>query len=137
MDIGNLVDTEQLFTLELKSPLDDTLLGITLQIRSESSKAAKDIIRTHSDQNMERVQRRKVVKSATTERQEIERVAAYIASWDWQEHTWHGGIPEFNSKKVMQILEKEDWIVDQVTEAAIKISNFTPISVRNSLTPSE
>ena len=124
MDIASIIKYERLFTLDLRHPVTDELLGITFQIRSAESKEAKEILRKHTDENLERFQKRKTVKGSVLEQQEAEKAASYIASWDWGDHTWNGEKPVLTVETAAKILKAEGWIFAQVTEAANKIANF-------------
>ncbi|HEV7253880.1 MAG TPA: hypothetical protein VGN97_12410 [Mesorhizobium sp.] len=125
MDIAGIYNYETLFPLELTRPDTEEPLGITFQIRSASSDEAKRVLRKHVDEVTERQQRGKLVKGEMRLRQELEKAASWIASWDWGEHTYQGEKPEFSFKKALAILEREDWIYAQVSEAANKLANFT------------
>jgi hypothetical protein len=135
MEISNLIEYERLFTLELVHPATEKPIGITCQIRSAGSKEAKAVIRQHTDDNLERSQKRKVIRGSTLERQEIEKAASYIASWNWGENTWQGQAPADDFRTKVAILEAEGWIFGQVVEAATEVANFTATSGRGSATP--
>lgn len=136
MEVSGVVDYERLFTLELLHPVTEEPLGITFQIRSAGSKESKAVLRQHTDENTERAQKRKIIKGAVLEKQELEKAASYIASWDWGGNTWRGSKPEFSMKAAVEILEAEGWIYAQVVEAATTIANFStgsaPISKKQS-----
>jgi len=132
MEIKGIVDYEHLFTLDLKHPATDRPIGITIQIRSAESEAAKRILRQHTDKNLERRIKNKLPKADQIVQEELEKAASYIASWDWGSNTYEGKTPELSMKTAMHILEKEGWIYAQVVEAATKIENFTPISAKSS-----
>lgn len=135
MDIAGIYNYEQLFPLKLIRPDTEEDLGITFQIRSASSLEAKKVIRKHVDDVTERQQRGKLVKGETRLRQELEKAASWIASWDWGEHTYGGEKPEFSFKKAVEILDKEDWIYAQVSEAANNLANFTRASPTTAVKP--
>jgi hypothetical protein len=136
MEISSLYNYEQLFTLDLVRPDTEEPLGITFKIRSASSNEAKAIVRKHLDDITERQQRGKLVKGDMRLRQELEKAASWIAGWDWGEHTYKGEKPEFSFKKALQILESEDWIYAQVSEAANNLANFTMASGKPAAKPS-
>lgn len=125
VDVATLVDYDFLYELELRNPRNDEPLGIKFQIRSASSEAAKEILRRHSDKNIERRMKGKLIKGETLERQELEKAASYIASWDWGDNKYAGEVPELSMKKAIDILSKESWIYQQVVEAANDIENFS------------
>ncbi len=130
MEISNLVEYERLFTLDILHPVTEKPTGITCQIRSAGSKEAKAVIRQHTDDNLERSQKRKLIKGSTLERQEVEKAASYIASWNWGENTWQGKVPEDAFKAKVEVLEAEGWFFGQVVEAATTIANFTTASAK-------
>jgi hypothetical protein len=132
MDISGIIEYERLFTLDLLHPVTEKPLGIKFQIRSAGSKEAKDVLRRLTDENTERLQKRKIIKGATLERQELEKAASYIASWDWGDNTWRGKKMDLTPSLVLELLEAEGWIFDAVTEAAGTVANFT----QNSKKPS-
>lgn len=127
MDIASLFSHETLFPLHLKHPVTEEQLGIVFQIRSASSPEVKKIVRRQLDERMERMQRGKLVKGDLAERQEVEKAAAAIASWDWGEQTYKGSVPEYSFKAACEILSdpQTEWIFAQVSEAANTLANFT------------
>lgn len=133
MDIADLVKYEQLFPLELVDPITDEKLGIVLQIRSAGSAEARQILRKHNDENMAFPQKRKSISSATFERQEAEKAASYIASWDWGEHGFHGEKPDCTMDNAVNVIQEISWVYLQVTEAATSIQNFSQTSVKASV----
>ncbi|TWG90316.1 hypothetical protein L598_000700000730 [Mesorhizobium sp. J18] len=135
MDIAGIYNYETLFPLELVRPDTEEKIGITFQIRSASSAEAKKVLRKHVDEVTERQQRGKLVKGEMRLRQELEKAASWIASWDWGEHTYGGEKPEFSFKKAVEILDREDWIYQQVAEAANSLANFTKESPKTAAKP--
>ncbi|WMT85563.1 hypothetical protein NO932_11555 [Pelagibacterium sp. 26DY04] len=125
MEISGIVQYEQLFTLEILHPVTEEPTGITCMIRSAGSAEVKKVLRQQTDANLERSQKRKLIKGATLEQQEIEKAAAYIASWDWGDNTWHGKVPDDTYKAKFEVLDAEPWFFAQVAEAANTIANFT------------
>ncbi|MDI1261735.1 MAG: hypothetical protein PS018_00565 [bacterium] len=125
MDIASRYDYEKTFALELVFPDTEEKTGIVFQIRSASSDAAKKVIRKHLDDVTERQQRGKLVKGEMRLRQELEKAASWIAGWDWGEHTYQGEKPEHSFRKAVEVLDREDWIYVQVSEAANALANFT------------
>jgi hypothetical protein len=125
MDIASVYNYEQLFTLELVRPDTDEKLGITFQIRSSSSPESKKVLRKHVDQVTERQQRGKLVRGEMRLQQELEKAASWIAGWEWGEHTYNGEVPAISFNKALELLDKEDWIYAQVSEAANNLANFT------------
>ena len=125
MEISGLVEYERLFKLDLLHPATDEPVGVVFQIRSAGSKEAKAVLRRHIDENAELAQNGKTASHAVRERQEAEKAASYIASWDWGENEWQGEKPVLTMEKAAEILQAEGWIWAQVTKAATKIANFT------------
>lgn len=135
MEISGIVEYERLYELNILHPVTEKPTGIICRIRSAGSHEAKSVLRQQTDANLERSQKRKLIKGATLEQQEIEKAAAYIASWDWGDNTWHGKVPEDDYKSKMDILEAEPWFFTQVVEAATSIANFTATSAKTSPKP--
>ncbi|PSM18219.1 hypothetical protein [Nitratireductor sp. StC3] len=125
MDIAARFDYERHFPLELVFPDSEKKSGIVFQIRSASSGEAKKVVRKHLDKVTERRQRGKLIKGDMALQQELEKAASYIASWDWGDHTYKGEKPEFSFRKAVEILDEQDWVYEQVMEAANKVANFT------------
>lgn len=128
MDIASLYNYEATFPLELVLPDTEEKLGIVFHIRSASSPEAKKVLRKHVDEITERTQRGKLVKGDTRMRQELEKAASWIASWDWGKHTYGGEAPKLTFAKAIEILDREDWIYKQVAEAANNLANFSSAS---------
>lgn len=133
MDISALVDYEFLYSLELRNPVTDAPLGITFSIRSAGSEAAKKVLREHTDRNLERRIKNKSPTSDQLVRDELEKVASYVASWDWGSNIYEGAVPVLSMKSVTAMLEKQDWIYSQVAEAATKLANFSQRSPKVSV----
>ena len=125
MELSGIVNYERLFTLKLVHPVTDEPLGITFKIRSAGSKEAKAILRKHIDENLEYQRKNKTIKGEMLERQEAEKAASWIASWDWGDHTYKNTKPVLSMETAVQILMAEGWIYNQVSEAANTIANFT------------
>jgi len=128
VDLAELVDYEFLYPLELCHPTTGEALGTVFRIRSAGSEAAKQVLRQHTDKHLERRIKGRVIKSDQIEREELERAASYISSWDWGDNTYEGAVPDFSMKTAIEIMEKWGWIFAQVTEAATKLENFSPAS---------
>lgn len=124
-DIAELYNYEHLFRLPILRPDTEESTGIVMMIRSSSSPEAKTIVRKQLDEITERQQRGKLVKGRTRLQHELQKVASYIASWDWGDNTYRGSAPELNMKTAIQILDEQDWIYVQVNEAATNLANFT------------
>lgn len=135
MEISGIVEYERLFELEILHPVTEKPIGITCKIRSAASNEAKAVLRKHTDENLERSQKRKLIKGSVLERQEIEKAASYIASWDWGENTWQGRVPGDDFASKVDVLEAEGWIFGQVVEAATTVANFSTTSGNGSAKP--
>lgn len=136
MDILSRVKSDQLFDLELLDPVDESKLGIVVQLRSVQSDEVKAVARKHADANMLRNQKGKALKSTVLEDQAEERVAVMIADWEWSPNHKLGASdnPECN-KKNRAILVKNDNFFDQINEAASNVANFTMKSEEPSAKP--
>ncbi len=133
MDIATRVDYEFLYDLDLRDPVTDEKIGVSMKIRSAGSDAAKKVLRAHTNKNLERRVKGKLPKSEQMEKEELEKAASYIASWDWGKNTYEGEKPELSMKRAAEIMEKQGWIFGQVVEAANKIANFSPASQKASV----
>ena len=126
MDIGKLVQPEHLFKLDLT--LDDEPIGVTFDIRSSNSKAAKAVSQRNIKKAMERSRKSKGATLSFEELTEsvVEQYAATVAGWNWNGNEYGdlGVDPEFNLDNVKRVLDEQDWIFDQVKEAADEIENF-------------
>ena len=127
MAIANIVQYETTFKMELLDPLTDKGLGIIFDIRSSESEDCKTVIRKHLDKLTQLRQKNKPVTAELIERQELEKVASFVAGWDWgDEEVYEGkGAPEFKLDNVIDILDKLGWVYSQVSQAAVGLSNFT------------
>jgi hypothetical protein len=125
MDIASRVNYEFLYPLELRDPDTDEPLGIVFQIRSSGSDAAKKVLREHTDKNIQRLVKGRQPTAEQREVEELERVASYIASWDWGPHDWKGAKPALSMKMAIEVLSEAPWIFDAVDGAARKVSNFS------------
>ena len=149
MDISGIVNYENLFPLDVMHPITDEPIGLTMEIRSSGSEACKAIYRKHADDVHEMRYKGKRPKGKQAEKEELERTAACIASWNWgktedkevdgsivpgEEATFHGEKPTLTISKAIEILDKVPWIYAQVKEAADKLENFTANSGSKSST---
>lgn len=132
MEISGIVNYETLFTVDIKHAVTDESVGVVMKIRSAGSDEAKKILRSQTNKNLERRVKGKVPKSEQLERDELEKAASYIESWDWGSNTYNGKVPELTMSIAIEILEKEGWIFGQVVEAANKIENFSQGSQKGS-----
>ena len=132
MEISGIVNYETLFSLDIKHVVTDDKVGIKMKIRSAGSDGAKKVLRSQTNKNIERRVKNKIPKSEQLERDELEKAASYIESWNWGSNTYNGKVPELTMETAIEILEKEGWIFGQVVEAANKIENFSQGSQKGS-----
>ena len=125
MEIANLVQNEELFTLDVLHPKTDKPVGITIMIRSAGSEAATSVMRQQTDGLLERQQRRKLIDAERVEENELDQAVSFVASWDWGTNTYDGQVPDGDPKTIKAIFRKEGWIYAQVVGAARNIANFT------------
>ena len=124
MDLGKIVDNEQLYTLELRHPDTDEPIGVTFKIRSMDSEEVKAVQRKIIDEIYERRQSNKQPKAKETLLNELRKAVACVASWDWGKNKYKGSVPQFTEENVRKVLDEQSWIFVQVTEAANKLANF-------------
>lgn len=136
MDVATLVNYEFLYDLDIRHPTTDEPIGVKMKIRSSGSDQAKAILRKHTDKNLERRIKGRMPKSEQMETEELERVASYIAGWDWGENNFHGEVPVLTMKKAVQILDELGWMYGQIKEAAENVTNFSQASPTNSVATS-
>jgi hypothetical protein len=123
MDISKLVNSEDLFTLNLTAPESDEPLGIRFMIRSVESDAVKRVSRQHADKFLSSP--KKKLTSSKLEAEFLDKAAAAIASWDWGDHSWKDEKPELTFEKAREVVEEAPFIYDQVTRASEDRANFT------------
>lgn len=126
MDLRGIVDHESLFPLELRHPITGVALGIIFNLRSVGSEASKRVIREHADEAIRMHHHSTPITADKIERRELDKAVAYVASWEWGEHTYEGVVnPECSPENVRRILDAEPWIFAQVVEAATSMENFS------------
>jgi hypothetical protein len=124
-DLFNVIAYEQLFDLDLLHPVTDEPVGVVLKIRSAESDEAKAALRKQIDAAAAAFKDgRKPVRMEDRERDDIARVAAFVAGWDGVEY--QGKPLEFTHANVCRVLHEQGWIYAQVQKAATDIANFTP-----------
>ncbi|ABR60717.1 hypothetical protein GOL97_29335 [Sinorhizobium medicae] len=133
MDISKLVNSEDLFELNLAGPDTDELVGIRFMIRSAESDAVKRVVRQHSDKFL--ASRKKKLTASKVEAEYLDKAAASVASWDWGDHNWKGEKPECTFEKAREVLEEAAWIYDQVATASEDRANFTKSLAKGSAKP--
>lgn len=125
MEISGLVQTEELFKLDVEHPKTGKSVGITIMVRSAGSDAAMAVVREQTDDLLSRQQRRKLIGADMVEENELDLAVSYVASWDWGANTYEGKKPEADQKTIKAIFKKEGWLYAQVVGAARDIANFT------------
>jgi len=134
MDIANLVQYDAPYEIELRHPVTDDPIGVTISVTSANSPAAKRI----QMQNQARLMAMNLGKSKDKSEAEIlallekqvkktvEQLAACVVGWDWKGQVFGklGKDPAFSPANVNTVLDT-DWIFDQVNEAVSDIANFT------------
>ncbi|MDX1091110.1 hypothetical protein GOL89_29215 [Sinorhizobium medicae] len=133
MDISKLVNSEDLFELNLTGPDTDEFVGIRFMIRSAESDAVKRVVRQHSDKFL--ASRKKKLTASKVEAEYLDKTAASLASWDWGDHNWKGEKPECTFEKAREVLEEAAWIYDQVATASEDRANFTKSLAKGSAKP--
>lgn len=125
MEISGLVQTEELFKLDVEHPKTGKPVGITIMVRSAGSDAAMAVVREQTDDLLSRQQRRKLIGADMVEENELDLAVSYVASWDWGANTYEGKKPEADPKTIKALFKKEGWLYAQVVGAARDIANFT------------
>lgn len=131
-DLSKLVDTEHLYALHLHYPGNDAvMIPLTMQVRSSGSARVREINLRHGTERINKRVKGKNLDAGKLEREEYERVAACIASWEWgkdkdgNQFDWKGSVPELTMAKAIEVLSEAEWIYEQVKEAADNVANFT------------
>jgi len=139
MDFSKRVAYEDTHTLNVVDPATDKPTGISIVIRSAFSEVGKQLLRKHSNSNIERRNRGKPMKAEQLEEQAIEKAASYVVSWDWgvdpetkEPNTYDGEVPVYSMKAAAKIMREQGWLFGQVVEAAEDIANFTKGSKKGS-----
>lgn len=137
-DLAKAVDYEQLFPLRLKHPTKEGVMtGVVMMIRSAGSERARQVLRKHLDANIDARLKGKNPGARTFEKNELEKAASYIASWEWgkdengEQETYGGEVPELNMHLAIKMLDAQPWMFDQIVEAASKIENFSETSPKS------
>jgi len=127
MAIADIVLYETTFPLKLTHPVTCEEIGVIFNIRSDASEAVKRIRRQQQDGNIARITQGGKLKTIELDKQEIERLAASVESWDWggQEYKEGEGAPIHSQQEVELILSETEWIKLQVRAGVEKIENFT------------
>ena len=126
MAIGDIIKYESTFDYELEHPITGAGIGVFFKLRSSSSPEVKAVVRKHLDYSFTQIRKGKNPKGVVAEQQQIERVAASVAGWDWCEQELHKGegVPEYNFTNVCKALEV-DWIFNQIDNQVSDAENFT------------
>mgnify|MGYP003574909748 CR=1 FL=1 len=125
LDIGEIINYEGLYTVDILDPRTEEPLGVKVTLRSAGSAKAKKVLRAHQKERLERFQRNKLnVDVEKMEKQEEERVASCIEHWDWGSHTYKGEKPENTMRWYLRLMNEQPWFFNQCKEAAEKPENF-------------
>jgi hypothetical protein len=131
-DLGEIVNYEGLYTIEIQDPRDDKPIGVSVTLRSAGSEKAKRVLKNHQKDRLERVQRGKMIVDVDKlERQAEEQVAACIESWNWGRNTYKSETPENNMKWYLRVLSEQPWFFHQCKEGSEKVENFPGNSATN------
>lgn len=125
MDISTLVQTDALGELELRHPVSDEPLGITIQVRSAESETVRAVGRKYANKFLSK---NKKPKADAIEAEFVDKAVAMIDGWDWNGESWDGSVVEdFDPKLATTILSHPDgaWIYEQITDFAGDRANFT------------
>lgn len=123
-DIGNIVSYETLFDLELRHPVTDKPTGVVWKIRSAESNEAKALARQHIDASLSLAQSGKKIDIKARERQDLERVAGFVAGWP-DDMPYKGEKLPYSPEAAVRVLDETGWIYAQVVKAATELANFT------------
>ncbi len=125
MDLGEIINYEGQHTVEILDPRNDKPIGVSVTICSAGSAKAKKVLKLHQKDRLERIQRNKLIVDVDKmERQEEERVAACVLSWNWGEHKYKGETPENSMKWYLRVISEQPWFYAQLKEASEKVENF-------------
>lgn len=128
MDIAELFDYEKTYSLDLKHPVSGDDLGVTFFLYSSSNPKVKRIVRDQIDTALEDRRLGRQSSSNDIVNQEVFRVAAHIAGWDWGDHLYDGKTLAFTPENAARILQEQDWIYAQVAAEPSNLENFTKAS---------
>lgn len=125
LDLGEIINYEAQFTHEVLDPRTDKPTGVSVTLCSAGSAKAKNVLKRHQKDRLERMQRGKLLVDVDKlERQEEERVASCIISWNWGEHKYKGETPENKMSWYLRVISEQPWFYAQLKEASEKVENF-------------
>lgn len=125
LDLGEIINYEALYTAEITDPRNDLPIGVSVTVCSAGSAKAKKVLKAHQRERLERIQRNKLmVDIDKLEKQEEERVAACIVSWNWGLNKYKGETPENTMRWYLRVISEQPWFYAQVKEASEKVENF-------------
>lgn len=131
IDLGEIINFEGQYTVEITDPRDDKPLGVAVTVCSAGSSRAKKVLKAHQKERLERIQRNKLIDVDKMEKQEEERVSSCITSWNWGAHKYKGEAPENNMKWYLRVVSEQPWFYAQIKEATEKVENFPGNSATN------
>lgn len=113
MDISEIQPKER--KIEITHPSTGEPVGLRWTLRPESDPKVKKVQRQNLDKQLG--SRKKKMSAAQIEANSFELLVAATAGWEWYgELTFEGEKPEFNEDNVRRVLQKADWIRNQVRE---------------------
>lgn len=122
MDINAIAPTT--YSLELKHPSTNELVGLTVELVSTSDKRFKANERKITDVAMKKRARGKVFTAEEIESNRDVLIASCIVGWKWSKDGSFGGDKlEFNPSNVGKLLAV-DWIRQQIDDALAEPANF-------------
>lgn len=138
MDLGKVVVYEHIHELNVTYPNNDLRIGLVMGIRSASSEVAKNVLRKHTNEQLNSGRgKQKRLTAEKAEENELEATASCIAWWKWEkgdlkapgdglgdECNYHGEQPELSMKVAIEMLDDLGWLYGQVKEASTNIENF-------------
>lgn len=109
-DITSIKPAER--TIEIKHPVTDEPIGLTITLRPESDLAVQAAQRRFLN---ERLQKGKKVTAEQIEAGTLSKVVAAIAGWEWKNGlTFHGDIPDFSEANVRKVFKELPWVRTQI-----------------------
>jgi hypothetical protein len=122
------------YEVELRHPITDENIGVTVSVTSANSPAAKRVqmqnqarlMAMNLGKNKEKSEAEILALLEKQVKKTVEQLAACVTGWNWGGKTFGklGKDPEFTPANVSAVLDT-DWIFDQVNDAVSDIANFT------------
>ncbi len=113
-------DAENGFSLELIDPKTGKKAGVTIEVIGSDSK----VYRKAKNDSLRRMS--KAIKDGKEIDNDVESVKLYAPCvTGWSGFTWGGESFEYSKDNAVKLLTQFGWIIDQVSVAVEKRSNFT------------